>query len=101
MTDTSALIEQLAAHARPVRPLASPLLRTFGWLLFAGALIAAVVSAYGLSPGLAVRLSTPSGAIEFVASIATGIAAAYAAFQVSVPGRSPRWTWLPLPFLLA
>ena len=70
MTDTSTLIEQLAAHAKPVRPLASPLLRTAGWLLFAGALIAAVV-------------------------------AAYATFQVSVPGRSPRWTWLPLPFLLA
>ena len=101
MTDTNTLIEQLAAQARPVRPLASPQLRTFGWLLFAGALIAAVVAAYGLSPGLPARLSTTAGAIEFAASIATGIAAAYATFQVSVPGRSSYWTWLPLPFLLA
>lgn len=101
MTDTSALIEQLAARARPVRPLTSPLLRTFGWLLFAGALIGVVVAAYGPSPGLSARLSTLAGGLEFAASIATGIAAAYAAFQVSVPGRSPYWSWLPLPFLLA
>lgn len=101
MTDTSSLIEQLAGHATPVRPLASPLHRTVGWLLFAFALIAVVTAAYGFRDGLGALLATPAGAIEFAASAATGIAAAYAAFQVSVPGRSRHWIWLPVPFLLA
>lgn len=101
MTDTASLIRQLAARARPVRPLASPLRRTAAWLVFAIAVIAVMVAAYGLHPGGVVALATATGALEFGASIATGIAAAYAAFQVSVPGRSRRWIWLPLPFLLA
>ena len=101
MTDTSTLIRQLAARGRPVRPLASPLRRTAGWLAFAVAVVAAVVAAYGLHPNAARHLATASGAWEFAVSLATGIAAAYAAFQVSVPGRSRRWAWLPLPFLLA
>ena len=101
MTDTSTLIRQLAARGRPVRPLASPLRRTLGWLAFAVAVVAAVVAAYGLHPDATRHLATAGGAWEFAASAATGIAAAYAAFQVSVPGRSRRWAWLPLPFLLA
>jgi hypothetical protein len=99
MTDTTSLIRQLAARAQPVRPLASPLRRTAAWLAFAAAVIAAVVAVQGLQPTLVHSLTTGRSAFEFAASVATGIAAAYAAFQVSVPGRSPRWIWLPLPFL--
>ena len=97
---TDELIRSLAAGAAPVRPIASPLRRTLAWLGFALAVLAAVVLALGPRPDLAGALSVPWNAIEFAASIATGIAAAYAAFQVSVPGRPRRWTWLPLPFLL-
>jgi hypothetical protein len=100
MTDTPSLIRQLAARARPVRPLASPLRRTAAWLAYAIAVVAAVIAAHGLQPGLGRTFATGMGALEFAASAATGIAAAYAAFQVSVPGRSAHWRWLPLPFLL-
>src|SRR5690606_10867870 len=78
-----------------------PLQRLAGWLVFAIAVVAVVVAMYGPQPGIGARLATPSAALEFLCSIATGVAAAYAGFQVSVPGRSPRWAWLPLPFLLA
>lgn len=101
MTDTAALIRQLAARARPVRPIAPPWLRTLAWLLFAAALIGVVVAAYGLRAGWPGLLATPAWGIEFAASIATGIAAAFAAFQISVPGRPRSWIWLPVPFLLA
>lgn len=101
MTSTPRLIEELASRGMPVRPIASPLQRTLGWLAFATAVIAAVAAAYGLRPDLGIALSSTAGATEFAASIATGVAAAFATFQVSVPGRSPRWAWLPLPFLLA
>ncbi len=101
MTDTSTLIRQLSERAAPVRPLAPPLLRTVGWLAFAMLVVAVVVAVSGLRDGLAATLASPAGALELAASLATGVAAAYAAFQVSVPGRSPRWGWLPVPFLLA
>ncbi|WP_149193604.1 DUF1109 domain-containing protein [Luteimonas suaedae] len=99
MTDTSRLIDQLTAQARPVRPLASPLRRTLLWIAMAAALIAAIVAAYGLRPGLAELAATPA-LVEWIASVLTGVLAAYAVFQISVPGRSPRWAWLPLPALL-
>lgn len=101
MTDTPALIAQLAARAAPVKPLAAPFWRTLAWLAFAAALVGAVVMAYGPRAGLMRSIATPAGAGELLASLATGIAAAYATFQVSVPGRSRRWLWLPLPPLLA
>lgn len=99
MNRTSQLIESLAARAAPVRPLSSPLRRTVGWLAFAAALIAVIVALHGLRAGMDAVLATPSGAIELIASAATGISAAYATFQVSVPGRSRHWAWLPAPFL--
>lgn len=100
MTDTNELIRMLASRAAPVRALASPVRRTLRWFAFATGVIAAVVAVAGVRTGLAGVLAAPAGALEFGASIATGIAAAYAAFQVSVPGRSRRWIWLPLPFAL-
>ncbi|MEZ0470249.1 DUF1109 domain-containing protein [Luteimonas salinilitoris] len=99
MTDTSRLIDQLTAQARPVRPLASPLRRTLLWVAMATALIMAIVAAYGLRPGLTADLAAPPALVEWIASILTGVLAAYAVFQISVPGRSPRWAWLPLPAL--
>ena len=99
--DTDALIERLAGGAAPVRAIATPLRRTLGWLLFACVVAAVFIAINGLRPDLAEASASPLWALEFAASLATGIAAAYAAFQVSVPGRSPRWAWLPLPFLLA
>jgi len=101
MTDTQQLIERLAGGARPVKPLASPLKRTLAWALAAAALIALVSTSFGVRPHLWKTMTSPGEAIEFAGSILTGLFAAYAAFQVSVPGRSGSWAWLPvLPLAL-
>lgn len=97
---TDRLIEQLAASARPVRPLASPLRRTLAWLALATLVIALLVSAFGPRRDLLAAMSQPALALEWLGSLLTGLLAAYAAFQISVPGRSLRWAWLPLPALL-
>lgn len=99
-TTTDDVIRSLAGQAVPVRPLSSPLLRTLAWLAFAAMVILAVTLFQGLRADLLPAITAPWGAIELAASLATGVSAAYAAFQVSVPGRSRRWTWLPIPFLL-
>ncbi len=100
MHDTQSLIDQLAARATPVRALASPLQRTLLWCGSAFALIAVVALSYGIRPGLLADLSTAPPAMAWIASILTGVLAAYATFQVSVPGRSLSWAWLPaLPML--
>lgn len=100
MNDTGILIDQLALRARPVRPLASPLRRTLLWVVLATAVIALIAASYGLRPGLANELAAAPALIEWLASVLTGLFAAYAVFQVSVPGRSPMWAWLPAPTLL-
>jgi hypothetical protein len=98
--DTNNLIEQLASQARPVRPLASPMRRTLLWVAVAAVLIALITSVYGFRSGLAAELSAAPSLIEWVASVLTGLLAAYAVFQISVPGHSRSWAWLPLPALL-
>ena len=97
MTDTDLLIDQLAARATPVKRLSSPLQRTALWLLLAAIIIALVVASFGARPGWLQDMQAASVAIEWFASILTGALAAYAVFQISVPGRSPSWAWLPLP----
>lgn len=101
MTDTDSLIDVLAARAAPVAPLASPLRRTVLWVLFAVAIAGAIVALHGARPGWLQDLQSPAAAIEWIASIVTGVLAAYALFHISVPGRSPSWAWLPLPAALA
>ncbi len=98
MTDTSRLIDQLAARAQPVRPLASPLRRTLLWLALATLVMAALLLVRGgVEPG---TLQAPAARLQWMASLLTAVLAAHATFQVSVPGRSPAWAWLPAPALL-
>lgn len=101
MTNTNQLIEQLTSRAAPVRPLASPMRRTLVWVCLAAVLIAMIASVHGLRSGLAAEMSRAPALVEWVATILTGLFAAYAVFQISVPGRSPAWMWLPvLPLVL-
>ncbi len=97
MTDTERLIAQLAARAAPVKRLPSPLLRSMLWMLLAVAVAAIIIASLGFRPDLAQAMSSPGAAMEWSGSLLTGVLAAFAAFQVSVPGRSPSWAWLPLP----
>lgn len=94
---TELLIDQLAARADAVRPLSSPMQRTFAWLAWAAVVTALAISAFGLRPDLVDALRVPSVALEWIGSVLTSVLAAYAAFQISVPGRSAKWVWLPVP----
>lgn len=100
MTDTDTLIAHLAARPRPVRPIAAPLPRTVAWLAIAACVIAAVVAVEGLRADLATALAAPPALMEFGGSLLTAVLAAYATFQVSVPGRARAWALLPVPGLL-
>lgn len=97
MTDTNRLIEQLAARAAPVKRLPAPWQRTLQWMAVATLVTSIIVLSRGVHPGWALDMATPGAAMEWMGSVLTGALAAYAAFQISVPGRSPSWAWLPLP----
>ena len=98
---TPELIDLLARNATPVRRLRPPLARAALWLLLAGFLFALLTIAHGLRPDWEHQAARPTFVIGIVASLATGVLAAIAAFLVSLPDRSPRWALLPVPALLA
>ena len=99
MADTSTLIRRLVADVTPVKRLRPPVLRACLWLL---AVAAAGVAGILVFANLAVffeRIGDTALAIEWTATVATGILAVVAAFQLSLPDRSPAWALLPLPTL--
>jgi hypothetical protein len=97
---TDDLISSLAAQLQPVRRLRAPLLRALAWLVAVGAVCAAVVAG-AVGPGIFMqRFAAPRVALEDCATAVTAVTAVVAAFELSVPGRSPRWALLPLPSLL-
>jgi hypothetical protein len=100
LVTTPELMAALVARAEPVRRLRPPLLRAVSWLLIAGLVLLALGVLSGPRPGLAERLQQPTFAMMLLASLATGVLAAVAAFHVSLPDRSRRWLWLPVPALL-
>ncbi|KAI3610943.1 Amino acid transporter (plasmid) [Cupriavidus necator H850] len=87
------------ADAKPVRRLHRPLVRVVCWLLLAALLLVLVMLVNGVRPDLALKLQQPVFVTSVAAAIGTGILAAAAAFIASVPGRSRRWLWMPLPSL--
>ncbi len=99
-TDTSRLIDQLSARASPVKRMASPLRRTLVWLALALLVVAIIVSTFDVRAGWTRVMASPDATFEWATSLLTGMLAAYAVFQVSVPGRDARWAWLPLPIAL-
>lgn len=96
-TDTGRLIDQLSARVSPVRRVSSPMRRTLAWLALALLVIAVILSYFDVRTGWARVMASPDASIEWAMSLLTGVLAAYAVFQVSVPGRNPRWAWLPVP----
>ena len=96
-TDTSRLIDQLSARASPVKRMSSPLRRTLAWLALALLVVALILSNFDVHAGWLRVMASPDATIEWSMSLLTGVLAAHAVFQVSVPGRSPRWAWLPVP----
>ncbi|WP_198377864.1 NrsF family protein [Neoroseomonas rubea] len=98
---TEDLIGRLAEDLRPVRPLGPPLRRCAAWLAFAALVIGAAIVAFGARHDLMERLARPHEGAQLLFAVATGVLAAIAAFELSLPDRSPRWALLPVPAVLA
>lgn len=102
MTETTdQLIARLSAGAAPVTRLRHPMARAATWLC-ATALGAAIViyAAADLSIFMD-RAHDMRHRIELAATLATGILAILAAFEMSLPDRSRAWILLPAPALIA
>lgn len=102
--DTDAMIERLAQPATPVRRLRSPSFRAMAWLLVSAVSVAVVVFAMSLRSDLGIKMTETRFLIEQLAALATAILSAYAAFALTVPGRSHRvvaLVGLPLTIWLA
>ncbi len=95
-----ALIRDLTDDLVPVKPLSAPAWRVLFWL--------AAVVALGIAgawfadlPALERRLSAaPDMWLAVAGSTLTALLAAFAAFQLSMPDRSPWWALLPVPAAL-
>ncbi|HTY50501.1 MAG TPA: NrsF family protein [Steroidobacteraceae bacterium] len=100
-TQTDSLITDLAAGLEPVQRLRPPAVRALGWLTVVGVLSLAAILRYSDLHVFWQRVAVPRVAVECIATALTGIAAVFAAFELSIPGRSARWSLLPVPpFLL-
>jgi hypothetical protein len=93
------LIGALVADLHPVRKLARPLFRALAWggaVLLLGALVMPFVDMHAVATRL---MSEPDLWVAAVAEALTALFAAIAAFELSLPDRSPRWGLLPVPAL--
>jgi hypothetical protein len=97
VVSTEQLIGQLAEELRPVQRLPDPAVRALLWLVLAAALCFALILRFAHPAMYLQRLAVPRVAVETIATGLTAIAATIAAFELSVPDRSPRWAWLPVP----
>lgn len=95
--DSESLIARLVADARPVRRVPGPVLSTLVWLIVAAAVVGAVVALFGFRHDLPQRLAAGVDLPQMVLAGITGVAAAFAAFQLALPDRDARWGWLPVP----
>lgn len=99
MNDTShdALIRDLTDNLAPVQRLHSPAWRASVW--FAAVLVLGLFGAWfaDLSALRERLMGSPDMWLAAVGSALTAILAAFAAFQLSVPGGSRLWALLPVP----
>jgi hypothetical protein len=101
MAATEQLIDALTEGLQPVKPLRKPWVRAGVWSAFATLVIAVIVAVGGSRADLTHALGEASFLGPLAGSWLTGLSAALAAFQISLPDRSRHWLWLPvLPVLL-
>ena len=101
MAATDQLIETLTESLQPVTPLRKPWLRAALWSGFATLAILIIAAVGGSRADLAQALPAWHFTVPLIGSWLTGVTAAIAVFQISLPDRSARWLWLPLvPVLL-
>src|SRR5258708_7605978 len=95
--DTVELIRLLADGCEPVRPLPRPWTRTAEWLAVALLYVLLVVFVVSPRPDLAAKIFDWRFVVEQIPALATGIAAAVAAFTTVIPGYNRKF--LTMPFL--
>jgi hypothetical protein len=93
---TERLIEQLTAELAPVRVLPAPAVRALIWLSVVGVISVTLIMRWSELNLILPRLAIPRVTVECVATALTAVCAIFAAFELSIPDRSPRWVWLPL-----
>jgi hypothetical protein len=98
--DTEALIATLGSELKPLRPLRPPLWRALQWLLVISVPAAIAIWRYADMAGFAARTAESRVMLECVGALLTGLVAVLAAFNLSLPDRSDRWRYAPLPPLL-
>jgi hypothetical protein len=94
---TERLIRSLVRDARPVARLRPPPLRAALWLTAVGALLALAIFFFADLQVFARRAQSARLDGEMAGMLLTGILAVLAAFELSLPDRSPAWALLPLP----
>jgi len=99
VTKTPDLIDALVQDATPVRRLRPPLVRAGLWLAFAAIVLGLIAIAHGLRPDFSDCMRQPLFVVGMLGALATGISAAVASFQLSLPDSSRLWIILPLPAL--
>lgn len=99
MADTDQLIARIVRDAPPVRRLRPPLVRAVLWLAFFAAISAASIMLFADMRVFHDRMVSWQVQVELFGTLATGLLAIIAAFELSVPDRSPRWALLPFPAL--
>ena len=97
---TDQLIEELSTGLTPVRALRAPALRALLWLTAVAVVGIVGIARFSQLPLILPRLADPRVTVECVATALTAVTAILAAFELSLPDRSARWAWLPLPSLL-
>jgi hypothetical protein len=101
MSRVEALIDKLAADARPVQPLKAPLARAAGWISIVALLFGIAVYMLADVQKLLTRYDGRLQilALEMTAMLATALLAIVGSFLVAIPGRSKRWLFAPVgPF---
>lgn len=91
------LIGRLAQQLTPVRKLAPPWRRAALWLVAVVWFLALLLPFVNVARVMHLLMGTPDMWLAALGQVLTAVLAALAAFETSVPGRSVRWAWLPVP----
>jgi hypothetical protein len=98
---TEDLITEMASGLRPIRRVWHPAVATAAWVGVAFVVIALAVAFFGFRADLSARLAAGFDLPAILAAAATGVLAAFAAFQLALPDRDRRWALLPVPAAMA
>jgi hypothetical protein len=96
---TPDFIDTLVEQADPVRRLHSPPVRAGIWIALAVCVLVLIAFGHGLRSDIAARLQQPVFIFGMTAALVTGLLAALASFEISLPDRSRWWMLLPVPAL--